>query len=596
MFFFLNPLAATIFALVLFLGGLIYFQYYYVDFAEIKGIPEIPGGSFVYGHLDLLGHDHPTVLQQWADENSWPLYQVRLGNRRAVVLNTFQVARDWLVTNQASTLDRPWLYTFHGVVSKTSASAIGTNPWNETTKKQRRVVASLTNAPAIKRLEPLLDLETTEMLLGLHQAGSQGQEVMPHVFQKRLALNIVMMFCYGKRFVNIDDSMLIQILSDASVISSFRSTNSNSQDYVPYLRIFKNQERMSVATEVRSRRDAWLAKLLQKVEEEIREGNVSNCMAANLLTNTEDKLSKQDVKTIIGGLVSGGFETTFASAIAGIGLLASPEGQSIQKRAYDDIMSVYAKPEEAYRQSVCEEKSEYVAAFVKEVLRHYPPLHLMVPRQVYRDFEYRGAHIPKGVMILTNAQAINHDPVIFGLDAYEFNPDRWLSHDPETTIPSPFHFSFGAGGRSCTAINFLNRILYSIFFRLILSYKITGSKEMPPVTHHIDYNKDTTAQSAIPKDFKAVFAVRDQAAFDRSPIWFRASIYLQIMNQAPKSSALSFGCKSPIASELACPLQNTLDKMIGGHQRDLAFMVEIMAHIVVLAIFLWRQTTFQPSI
>lgn len=173
-----------------------------------------------------------------------------------------------------------------------AASAIGTNPWNETTKKQRRVVASLTNAPTIKRLEPLLDLETTQRLLGLHEAGFQGRdEVMPHVYQKRLALNIVMMFCYRKRFENIDDPMLVQILNDASVISSFRSTNSNLQDYIPHLRLFKNQERMAVAKEVRGRRDAWLAKLLQEVEEEVEKGDVRNCMAANLLTNTEDKLS-----------------------------------------------------------------------------------------------------------------------------------------------------------------------------------------------------------------------------------------------------------------------------------------------------------------
>lgn len=312
MFIFVDPSTTVLLAILLFLGVAVYFQYFYVDFANILGIPEIPGGSYVYGHLDLLGHDHPTTLQNWAVEHSWPLYQIRLGNRRAIVLNSFEAARDWLVTNQASTLDRPWLYTFHGVVSKTSgecasfripalaniysaASAIGTNRWNETTKKQRRVVASLTNAPAVKRLEPLLDLETTQMLLGLHEAGFQGRdEVMPHVYQKRFALNIVMMFCYGKQFENIDDPMLVQILSDASVISSFRSTNSNLQDYVPYLRLFKNQERMAVAKEVRGRRDAWLAKLLREVEEELEKGDVRNCMAASLLTNTEDKLSKRE--------------------------------------------------------------------------------------------------------------------------------------------------------------------------------------------------------------------------------------------------------------------------------------------------------------
>lgn len=116
----LTPVSAAVLAIVLFFGVVIYFQYFYVDYATILGIPEIPGSSYVYGHLDLLGHDHPTTIQNWAVKHSWPLYQIRLGNRRAIVLNSFQVARDWLVTNQANTLDRPWLYTFHGVVSKTS--------------------------------------------------------------------------------------------------------------------------------------------------------------------------------------------------------------------------------------------------------------------------------------------------------------------------------------------------------------------------------------------------------------------------------------------------------------------------------------------
>jgi hypothetical protein len=45
-------------------------------------------------------------------------------------------------------------------------------------------MASLTDAPAIKRLQALLDLETTLMVLGLHVAGLYGQsEVMPSTFQ-----------------------------------------------------------------------------------------------------------------------------------------------------------------------------------------------------------------------------------------------------------------------------------------------------------------------------------------------------------------------------------------------------------------------------
>jgi phenylacetate 2-hydroxylase len=83
-------------------------------------------------------------------------------------------------------------------------------------------------------------------------------------------------------------------------------------------------------------------------------------------------------------------------------------------------------------------------------------------------------------------------------------------------IPPPHQFAFGAGSRMCTAINFSNRILYAIFLRLIVSFKIKPASDPSkhPCLHFVDYNRNTTAQSAIPKDFEAVFEVRDQAIFD----------------------------------------------------------------------------------
>lgn len=118
-------------------------------------------------------------------------------------------------------------------------------------------------------------------------------------------------------------------------------------------------------------------------------------------------ISIDDIKTILGGLISGGFETVFSTAIIAIGRLATKEGQEMQQRAYEDILSAYLSPEEAFEHAVDEEKSAYISALVKEALRFYPPLKLLPARQTYKEFVWHGATISKGLLIYVNAQAAN---------------------------------------------------------------------------------------------------------------------------------------------------------------------------------------------
>lgn len=105
--------------------------------------------------------------------------------------------------------------------------------------------------------------------------------------------------------------------------------------------------------------------------------------------------------------MSGGFETIYSTAIITIGMLSTEAGQDIQQRAYNDIMSVYDTAEQAFDQCLDDEKSPYVMGLVKEALRFYPPLKLLPARQVYKDFTYNGATIPKGLLVYINTQSVN---------------------------------------------------------------------------------------------------------------------------------------------------------------------------------------------
>ena len=79
-------------------------------------MPEIPGAWPIVGHLFKLGDDHASVCEDWWQQYKQPVFQIRLGNTRAVVVNSFDACRRMLVGHQSAVIDRPKLYTFHGVV------------------------------------------------------------------------------------------------------------------------------------------------------------------------------------------------------------------------------------------------------------------------------------------------------------------------------------------------------------------------------------------------------------------------------------------------------------------------------------------------
>ncbi|KAH7120509.1 cytochrome P450 [Dactylonectria macrodidyma] len=69
----------------------------------------------------------------------------------------------------------------------------------------------------------------------------------------------------------------------------------------------------------------------------------------------------------------------------------------------------------------------YLNAFCNEVLRFYPPVPSTV-REARVDTFLAGSFIPKGTTLLILPGATNLDQARWGLDAEEFNPDRWLGH------------------------------------------------------------------------------------------------------------------------------------------------------------------------
>ncbi|GAB1743326.1 hypothetical protein NU219Hw_g9167t1 [Hortaea werneckii] len=449
--------------------------------SKISGIYEIPGALPIVGHLFHLGDDHASVCEKWWRTYKHSVFQIRLGNTRAVVINSFEDCKRMLLGHQSESIDRPTLYTFHGVISSTQGFTIGSSPWDDSCKNKRKAAGQTLGRPAMRRYHPMFDLETLCIVRDLVR-DSQGDgkylEIRPYL--QRYALNTTLTLCYGIRMDSVWDDMLREVLEVGSAISLLHTA--------------------------------------KQVREKIQHGTDKPCVSAAILKDEETKLTGVEVSSICLSLVSGGFETIPGTLTSCIGSLSTPEGQVFQERAYQDIKRHYPNIENAWSESLHVESVPYINAIVKEAGRYYTVSSMSLPRRAYEDIIFDGARIPKGTMILINAQAANHSKEHFGSDADKFNPERWLSSlspPEETTMSGIQHFSFGTGSRACSGQLIATRLLYTALVRLICSFRIVASETEPPNVDYVDYNQLKSALVAIPRDFKVKLIPRDTETTER---------------------------------------------------------------------------------
>ncbi|KAF9695858.1 hypothetical protein EKO04_005944 [Ascochyta lentis] len=489
----------------------------HTDIPYIRGIPEIPGALPIIGHLTQLGDDHATVCEKWWRQYGNSVFQIRLGNTRAVIVNSFEDCRNILIKNSQGLIDRPKLFTFHGLISSTQGFTIGSSPWDESCRNKRKAASTTLSKAMMKNYHDMFDLESYCIVRDLYRDTKNGAlEASFRPYIQRYALNTTLTLCYGIRMDEVYDDLLREILHVGSAISLLRSASENYQDYIPILRYLPNNEKNARSKELREKRDKYLNELLDKVRAMINKGTEKPCISAAILKDEETRLTGVEVSSICLSLVSGGFETIPGTLVSCVGSLCTPEGIKYQDRAYEEIKKCCPDLKTAWASDFEKESVPYLSAIVKEAGRYYTVSNMSLPRKTMSDVRWGEAVIPKNTMVLINAQAGNHDTDYWGPDAGTFNPERWLdvptspsSLYTEKPVSSTPHLSFGAGSRSCPGATIASKLINAALFRLLSLYRIEASVTEPPNTDYVDYNLIKSALVAIPRDFKVKLTPRD---------------------------------------------------------------------------------------
>jgi len=197
-----------------------------------------------------------------------------------------------------------------------------------------------------------------------------------------------------------DGPMFHEITEVEEIISKFRSTTSNLQDYIPILPLNPLSFGSKKAREMRDRRDVYLKRLNKGLDDCMEKGIRRPCIQANVILDKEASLNKEELTSINLTMLSGGLDIMTTLVQWSVALLA--QRPDTQTKAIEAIREFYTD-EEPLCNPLDDQKCAHIAAMVREFLRYYCVLRLAFPRATVKDVNYEGKLIPAGSTIYLNA-------------------------------------------------------------------------------------------------------------------------------------------------------------------------------------------------
>ncbi|KAJ9646253.1 hypothetical protein H2204_000916 [Knufia peltigerae] len=127
-----------------------------------------------------------------------------------------------------------------------------------------------------------------------------------------------------------------------------------------------------------------------------------------------------------------------------------------------------SEPHIRYNEAI---KMPYLVACCKEGMRLHPSVGLGMPRHVPAGgVTISGRYFPAGSRVSINAAVFHYDESIFGPDAAEFNPDRWIKGDASLMDRHMLHF--GGGSRTCIGKNISLAEMHKLIPAFLRRFKV----------------------------------------------------------------------------------------------------------------------------
>ncbi|XP_007226806.2 cytochrome P450 CYP82D47 [Prunus persica] len=433
--------------------------------AKAKGSkpPKVGGGWPLLGHLYLFGGSQlPHITLASLVDKYGPIFTVNIGIYSALVISTWEAAKDCFTTNDKVISSRP--ATLGCKYLSYNFAMFGFSPYGPYWREMRKLTSLelLSNC----RLELLRNVRASEVEISLKQLytlwskrkeGSGELLVEMKQWFGGLTLNVVFRMVAGKRcFMNGGLSKEKEARRRQKAMREFFHLVGLFVlgDAVPWLSWLDLGGQQKAMKRTAEELDSIVSEWLEEHKQKRTKGKDQDFMDVMLSAIDGADIAGFDADTIIKAtclaMISGGSDTTRVALTWTLSLLLN--NRQILKKVYEELDQHVGKGRQLNESDI--NNLVYLQATVKEAMRLCPPGPLSFQREFTEDCTVGGYHVPKGTWLLVNLWKIQTDPRVWA-DPMEFKPERFLTTHKDVDVRGQQFelMPFGSGRRACPGIN-----------------------------------------------------------------------------------------------------------------------------------------------
>ncbi|KAJ0580128.1 putative cytochrome P450 [Helianthus annuus] len=454
--------------------------------------PEASGAWPIIGHYKIFsGSDLPHVpLSSMADQYG-PIFTVRLGVRKVLVVSSWDIVKDIFTTHDLIVSNRP-NYIATKILGHNGAF-FSFAPYGPYWRGIRKIISQeVLSKSRLEKINHLQVFELENSIENIHELWREKRDEQGKMLVEmkkwfgELNMNIMLKVVVGKRYNGGNGENEEEMRSYGEVISEWFQYLGQFlvADALPFLDWLDLGGYKKIMKRVARELDYIVGKWL---EEHRRKSSFDNVKEENDFMDVliqvveDDDVAGYNADTIIKAtsatLIAGGSDTTTVMLTWTLSLLLNnPYALRKAQEELDMQVGHDRQVNESDIKNLC-----YLHAVVKETLRLYPATFLNATRVCTKDCTIAGYHVPKGTWLIVNTWKLHRDPNIWQ-DPCEFRPERFLSPNQRgvDVIGTDFEMiPFGAGRRRCPGIGLACQTLHMVLATLLHNFDISTPNGEP---------------------------------------------------------------------------------------------------------------------